>query len=238
MAQQIENLTLLVKDVQTRNGAKDQRQHFRSCQDAQKKGFTTSGVYTLKLDDFTEPFSVYCDMTTDGGGWIVFQRRQDGSVDFYRDWDDYRNGFGYLNGEFWLGLDKIYHLTKVPQLLRIDLGDFHGKKKYAKYTNFAIGNERMKYPITLGRYSGNAGDSLLSHQGMKFSTKDMDNDIYEQHCSTMYHGAWWYKYCHASNLNGQYIENGETTTNTRGLQWKAWKTYVLKFTEMKIRLGD
>ena len=52
---------------------------------------------------------VYCDMESDGGGWTVYQRRQDGSEDFYRDWDDYVSGFGDLTGEFWLGLEKIYY---------------------------------------------------------------------------------------------------------------------------------
>ena len=64
-------------------------------------------------------------METDGGGWTVFQRRQDGSVDFYRNWTDYEDGFGNLTGEFWLGLGKINCLTKEQSnTLRVDLGDF------------------------------------------------------------------------------------------------------------------
>ena len=54
-------------------------------------------------------------METDGGGWTVVQRRMDGSVDFSRDWFGYENGFGNLNFEFWLGLSKIYRLTKGGQ---------------------------------------------------------------------------------------------------------------------------
>ena len=71
-------------------------------------------------------------METDGGGWTVFQRRQDGSVDFYRNWTDYENGFGNLTGEFWLGLSKINRLTKASNTLRVDLEDFDGNTSYAQ----------------------------------------------------------------------------------------------------------
>ena len=70
------------------------------CSDLLKSGHTQSGVYSINPDG-TGHFSVYCDMRTDGGGWTVFQRRQDGSVDFYRGWDDYKAGFSQLTAEFW-----------------------------------------------------------------------------------------------------------------------------------------
>jgi len=54
----------------------------------------------------------------------VFQRREDGSVDFYRYWTDYQQGFGNLSGEFWLGLDKIHRLTSTTTQLRVDLQYF------------------------------------------------------------------------------------------------------------------
>ena len=41
-------------------------------------------------------------METDGGGWTVLLKRQDGSVEFYRNWADYKSGFGNLEGEHWL----------------------------------------------------------------------------------------------------------------------------------------
>ena len=117
-------------------------------------------------------------METDGGGWTVFQRRQDGSVDFYRNWTDYENGFGNLTGEFWLGLGKINRLTKEQSnTLRVDLGDFDGNTRYAQYTTFSVGNSTIKYKLTVIGYSGTAGDSLTGqHNGMKFSTRDNDND--------------------------------------------------------------
>ena len=236
LEQRLANLTLLVKDVQNRSETKGKK-YLTNCQNLKERGFTVSGVYTVDVDDGLDPFSVYCDMKTDGGGWTVFQRRQDGSVDFYRNWVDYKNGFGNLTGEFWLGLDKIHRLTKMPQVLRIELGDFSGNKRHAKYTNFTIANETMKYKIKFGQYSGNAGDSLRWHHGMKFTTKDSDNDIWGGNCAKTYKGAWWHSNCHRSNLNGIYIEDG-TSMDGRGLRWYTWKSNVKKFTEMKVRLGD
>ena len=94
-------------------------------------------------------------MTTNGGGWTIFQRRIDGSVDFYLGWDDYKKGFGNLNGEFWLGLDKIHRLTESGQnVLRVDLEDFQNSRGYAHYSTFAVGNEIEKYKLTVGCYSG------------------------------------------------------------------------------------
>ena len=94
-------------------------------------------------------------MTTVGGGWTIFQRRLDGSVDFYRGWKSYKNGFGNPNGEFWLGLDKINRLTKsTSNVLRIDMEDTGGNSKYANYGFFAVSSEKSKYQLSLGLYSG------------------------------------------------------------------------------------
>ena len=97
---------------------------------------------------------MYCDQTTDGGGWVVFQKRLDGSLDFYRGWDDYKRGFGNLNGEFWLGLDKIHRLTKERSRLHVDLEETTGKTAYAEYDFFGVASERSKYKLSLGTYSG------------------------------------------------------------------------------------
>ena len=100
-------------------------------------------------------FEVFCDQKTAGGGWTVFQKRQDGSVDFFRGWDDYKRGFGNLTGEFWLGLDKIRRLTSSSShKLRIDLADLEGNKPFAEYSSFALASERAKYQLILGKYSG------------------------------------------------------------------------------------
>ena len=103
-------------------------------------------------------FRVRCDMTRDGGGWTVFQRRQDGSQNFYRGWSDYKAGFGNLDGEFWLGLDKLHRLSKSGQgVLRVDLMDFNGAQRYAKYGTFSVAGGSDKYRLKIGNYAGKLG---------------------------------------------------------------------------------
>ncbi|XP_019857924.1 PREDICTED: microfibril-associated glycoprotein 4-like [Amphimedon queenslandica] len=205
----------------------------RDCNSLFEDGISTSGVYTVNPDGGT-PFKVYCDMETDGGGWTVFQRRQDGSVDFYRNWTDYENGFGDLTGEFWLGLSKVHRLTKEgSNTLRVDLGDFEGNTSYANYSTFNVSDGSTEYILTVGGYSGTAGDSLTYHNGSRFSTRDNDNDVWYSNCAQKYTGAWWYNSCHYSNLNGHYFNT--SIINAKGIAWRHWKgSYTtLKFTEMK-----
>jgi hypothetical protein len=93
---------------------------------------------------------------TPGRGWAIFQRRVDGSEDFYRNWTDYKTGFGNLSGEFWLGLDKIHRLSANGQnVLRVDLESFENETAHAVYDSFSIGNEREGYILNIGDYSGN-----------------------------------------------------------------------------------
>ena len=110
-----------------------------------------SGVYTIDPDG-SGAFNVSCDQTTSGGGWTVFQKRMDGSVDFNRTWDDYKYGFGNFIGEFWLGMDKINRLTrnKTNNMLRVDLGMKTGKTVHAEYGWFGISNETAKYRLFIG----------------------------------------------------------------------------------------
>ena len=127
---------------------------YKSCAEAYKSGEKISGVYTIDPDGLGD-FEVYCDHKTDGGGWTVFQKRRDGSVDFYRSWDAYKRGFGNLNGEFWLGLDKIHRLTvNGNNKLRVDLEDHAGNTSFAEYSSFSVASEHSKYQLSLGKYSG------------------------------------------------------------------------------------
>ena len=132
----------------------------KNCKEVFKSGKTSSGVYTIDPDG-AGAFDVFCDQTTAGGGWTVFQKRQDGSVDFYRGWADYKNGFGNLNGEFWLGLEKINRLTNSERYkLRVDLEDTEGKRAYAEYDAFSITSAKTKYQLSIGTYSGTCSLSL------------------------------------------------------------------------------
>ncbi|XP_071954178.1 ficolin-1-like [Antedon mediterranea] len=197
-----------------------------------------SGEYTIDPHDGGKPIRVYCDMVTDGGGWTVFQRREDGTTDFYRGWAAYKSGFGNVNSEHWLGNDNIYRITSAGHFeMRVDMTSFDGESAYARYENFRLGDESTNYKLVIGTYSGDAGNSLSGHGNKPFSTSDQDNDENESSsCAVTYKGAWWYTSCHSSNLNGLYLE-GETEQFATGVVWKTWKTYYysLKTTEMKIR---
>ncbi|KAI8494090.1 Fibrinogen C domain-containing protein 1 [Branchiostoma belcheri] len=196
---------------------------------------TPSGVYMVYPADNLAGFQVYCDMHTDGGGWTVFQKRQDGTVDFYRRWADYKTGFpSNLNGEFWLGNDKLHRLTEQKAYgLRVDLEDTTGNTRYATYSSFSISDESDQYRLTVGGYSGNAGDGLTyPHSGRMFSTKDSDNDVFSGHCSQDFKGGWWYDACHHSNLNGLY-RLGSHSSYADGVNWSPWKVRSIVLRNMK-----
>ena len=150
-------------------------------------------------------------MDTDGGGWTVFQRRINGSQDFYLNWTDYVLGFGNVGGEFWLRLHKIHRLTASSPNLRVDLADFDDNWRFARYKAFRVQNLGTKFRMTVSGYSGNAGDGLGLSNNRGFSTKDEDNDGSSTlHCAQRHQGAWWYAACTNSNLNGHYYTGTKT----------------------------
>ncbi|PIK49847.1 putative fibrinogen-like protein 1-like [Apostichopus japonicus] len=129
---------------------------FLDCNGVYDSGHNTSGIYTIKPTNWPgSPFTVYCNMN-DGEGWTVFQRRVNGSVDFYRNWTSYKEGFGKLDHEFWLGNDKLFYLTNQSEYqLRIDLVDSEGAPYYGEYDLFRINDENDNYRLSgLGKFTG------------------------------------------------------------------------------------
>ncbi|XP_022784276.1 ryncolin-1-like, partial [Stylophora pistillata] len=205
-----------------------------------KLGDKRDGVHVIKPDS-QSAFDVFCDQTTAGGGWTVFQRRISGSVDFDLNWTDYKHGFGNFSAEFWLGLDKIHRLTSDNNsVLRVDLEDFDGRTVYAEYSLFGVRSELDKYRLILGSYTGTAGDSFSYHNGWPFSTPDQENDFNPTgNCAIEFEGGWWFKWCHRAFLNGPYIR-GPNSKFAEGNIWEHFRGvhYSLKSSQMKIRPRD
>ena len=223
----------------------------RDCLEHKQVGVKVNGVYKIH-QNILKIIQVYCDQTTDGGGWTVFQRRTDGSVEFFRDWEHYKQGFGNLQNEFWLGNENIFTLTLQGLYprgneLRIDMMNAKMIKKSVKYANFLIANAATKYTLHVNGYNGTLVDALKPHNRDKFSTFDSDNDIYSKNCASVFFGGWWFNNCHQSNLNGKYYSAGKMAIDAHskniltstGIHWVSngfnWFTDSLIFTEMKVR---
>ncbi|XP_048181490.1 tenascin isoform X4 [Corvus hawaiiensis] len=206
----------------------------KDCSQALLNGEATSGLYTIYLNgDKAQPLQVFCDMGEDGGGWIVFLRRQNGKQDFYKNWNTYVAGFGDPKDEFWIGLENLHKITSQGQYeLRVDLRD-KGDAAYAVYDRFSVGDAKSRYRLRVDGYSGTAGDSMTYHNGRSFSTFDKDHDSAITNCALSYKGAFWYKNCHRVNLMGRYGDN----SHSQGVNWFHWKghEYSIQFAEMKLR---
>uniref|UniRef100_A0A670XWP2 Fibrinogen C-terminal domain-containing protein n=1 Tax=Pseudonaja textilis TaxID=8673 RepID=A0A670XWP2_PSETE len=215
----------------------EEQKVFKDCAAAYKAGFSTSGVYNLRLPNTTATVKVLCDMQTSGGGWTVIQHRKDGSVDFQRTWKEYKQGFGSPPGEYWLGNHFIHLLTTQNRYsLRIMLQDWENNEAYSDFEHFQVGSETQNY-----RYSGTAGrTSSLSPSGTDFSTKDADNDRCACKCAQMAGGGWWFDACGPSNLNGIYYPPNPATIRYNGMKWHYWKGpgHSLKESTMMIRPVD
>ncbi|XP_071770314.1 fibrinogen-like protein 1 [Centroberyx gerrardi] len=225
------------------------------CSQLFSSGSKSSGFYSIKPHGSPSPVTVYCDMT-EGGGWTVVQRRTDGTERFNRSWAEYKDGFGDMeseSGEFWLGNDNLHYITAQGNYsLRINLEDFEGNQRYADYKNFRVAHEKDQYRLAFGSCSGTAGDSLsggyqvgvsawASHQAMRFSTYDRDNDNYSGNCAQEDKGGWWFNRCHSAHLNGLYYPRGHYSAVTDdGVVWYTWRGwwYSLKTSIMKLRPSD
>uniref|UniRef100_A0A8V0X8P6 Tenascin XB n=1 Tax=Gallus gallus TaxID=9031 RepID=A0A8V0X8P6_CHICK len=208
--------------------------HPRDCAEEQLNGPGPSREVLIFLGgDRQRPLHVFCDMESNGGGWLVFQRRMDGGTDFWRGWEEYIHGFGNVSGEFWLGNAALHTLTASgPTELRVDLRT-PSDSAFARYRDFAVSGPEDNFRLHLGAYSGTAGDALSYHAGSPFSTRDHDPRGRPRPCAVAYTGAWWYRNCHYANLNGRY----GVPYDHQGINWYPWKgfEYSIPFTEMKLR---
>ncbi|XP_037713542.1 microfibril-associated glycoprotein 4-like [Drosophila subpulchrella] len=194
-----------------------------------------SGIYKVKIPGLRN-FEAACNKQ----GWMTIQRRIDGSVNFTRDWESYKNGFGDIRTEFFIGLEKLHLMTEQrPFELKITLVFANGTTTYAHYADFKIGDEASLYElVSLGSFEGTAGDSLYWSTKKKFSTFDRDNDRVSTNCALTHGGGWWFAECGYSSLNGVYSKSG-IAPEGNGIHWGTAHGYNYRVsliaTEMMIR---
>ncbi|KAK1804365.1 hypothetical protein P4O66_020373, partial [Electrophorus voltai] len=213
--------------LSTRRSFETDRDKQQDCSDLKKN--MKNGVYSMTpVGSKHASFHVFCDMEASDGGWTLIQRRLDGTISFNRTWDEYKKGFGSLTGEFWLGNDKIHWLTAARAMaLRLELEDLDGIKEYAQYDDFYVANESLNYQLTIGEYSGTAGNAMqhskrFNHNQKYFSTPDRDNDEYPSgNCGAYYSSGWWFDACMAANLNGKYYQTRYKGVRN-GIFWGTW----------------
>ena len=184
-----------------------------------------TGVYKMSMGTFVTAY-VYCDMTTDDGGWIVIQRnRKNSQLSFNKNWREYEEGFGDLNKDFWAGLELMHTLTQRGQWeMRVDYQKNDKTWSYLHYNQFSVGSVSEEYPLTVVGFTEVGTDWFTTHpvNGMKFTTPDNDNDKWNNNCAVLHKSGWWYNICEHSDINQQPPNLGGS----------------ILFSEMKIRPKD
>ncbi|XP_039195022.1 angiopoietin-related protein 3 [Crotalus tigris] len=205
-------------------------------------GERSNGIYSIKPNG-SMAFNVYCEMEGENS-WTIIQKRSDGSVDFNQTWESYIDGFGNLDGEFWLGLHKIYSIVdQADYILRIELEDWRANRHYIEYT-FKMGGPDRDYALILSRITGNIPNALPEQKEIKFYTNDHGSSIERKlNCSESDTGGWWFNVCEETNLNGRYIRSsskGKLERKKQGLYWKPQKgkPCLLKSTKLMIHPTD
>lgn len=206
------------------------------CSELYDKGEVNSGVYVLK-PNHSEAFNVYCEMMPDWGATVI-QRRVDGAVDFDQTWEKYRRGFGNLERDYWLGLQKFYSLAQQgAYILRVDLEDWRDGKHWAEY-RFSLDGPSTHYTIHLSHFAGDMADALANITGNQFSTKGTLNDN-NRNCPRHYTGGWWFDPCGETNLNGRYLwlRAKGRAMRRKGIHWRpsTGPSFSLKMTKISIR---
>ena len=171
-----------------------------------------------------------------GGGWTKILHRSSNTMTFQRTWRSYKNGFGWLSSDGWLGLEKIYRLTKSqPAELLIRLYPRSSYYSFIQYSNFSIGSEATDYTLYISGYSGTGGDSLTYSNLSKFSTYDKDNDKNSGNCASSYRGGWWYNSCAQGKLTGDAYAS---STGNNYVKWPTLDSYAIIEAIMEIRLSN
>ena len=207
---------------------------------------SSSGVYSILLAGTQQIKQVWCDMDTDGGGWTVFLKRIDGSVDFYQDLAAYTQGFGDVNGEYWLGLDALHAMTSAKTYqIRVDMSDWDSASAHSLHASMVVADASDNYRLTVGAFlGGDGGDCLLGrNQNMPFTTKDADRDNVGYNCAQHHTGGFWSNECSRCHPTAKYYTGGDYTNpdgENNGIQWKSWSLrtsqwYSLKTVNMKLR---
>ena len=204
------------------------------CKSWYNLGYTQNGLYYIALPT-SGLKEVRCDMETDGGGWIVIQRRFDGSVDFFKEWDEYREGFGTMEGEFWLGNKYLYEMANIAaHEWYFKATAFDNEVGISRYGSFRVASEENKFQAKGTKTMGIT--SLVTGYG--FSTHNNDNDGRGLvNCAAKNNGGgFWYSTCGAFFPNGEYKHQGNVAHRT-GIFWNAFKGFEtsMKETLMLIR---
>ncbi|MEE6525467.1 hypothetical protein FKM82_025498 [Ascaphus truei] len=183
----------------------------KDCRAAFLRGRSQSGLYVIQPKG-SPPLVVYCDLNAEGGGWTVLQRNNGERQIFGSPtWSLYKSGFGNLMQDHWLGNELIYLITRQNAFtVRFHIVDAKGVERKADYYSFGVDSEKNDYALRLGDYSGDAGDALTTmnetgtHDNMKFSTKDRDNDRWSKNCAEEHGGGWWFDSCRSALLNSDH----------------------------------
>ena len=217
----------------------------RDCLGWFKRGYKTNGVYTIYLKSQSRSIEVYCDMTTKGGGWILFQRRFNGNISFDRDWQNYKEGFGDVHGEFWLGNEYVHLMTNMEDLNGCEMmmkgKRFNGKTRSIFFRNFQLLSEKEYYKVASKAVCDDCKDMEKHFIREPFSSRDENKS--NKKCPQLFKGGWWYPVRGAtcSNLffNGYYSSTAKTEMYEQGLRWKVLATVTesLKETWMGLRCG-
>ncbi|XP_041483308.1 tenascin-N-like [Lytechinus variegatus] len=216
------------------------------CLCLRKKGYTEDGIYYIENFEGSgrrgKHIRLFCDMTTEGGGWTVIQRRQNGTTNFYRGWDDYTKGFGYLDADFWIGNTMIYAITSQTRfMIRFEFTDWDDQLGYAEYNSFRINDASDNFRLVLGQYmGGNAGDAMTYHNNTQFSTRDRDHDFSIGNCAFLRQAGFWFRGCNKANPNGRWLARADARgLNGAVVNWGTWEghkyTYCLKSFRIMIR---